>query len=262
MCILMCVPEGKVNKISEDIIDNCFEMNSDGIGYAFYNTNGKLNLKTFMDLDDFKGSWEEDLDNMQKRPVLLHFRATSKGETSPDNCHPFKIDGDCVFGHNGTIIKVRNDPQGKKSDTRMFNQDVLTTLPKGWTSSGGIREMIEEYIGASKIAVLDRFDQFTIYNEEKGHWADGIWWSNDHYTGKWSRNNYGVAVKKYKKATKTYSQNRRIFDNRSSDIQWDKCDLCQRSFHPDVLVPFDFGYGDSCDWSVCEHCRDEALGED
>jgi hypothetical protein len=64
----------------------------------------------------------------------------------------------------------------------MFNESVLQLLPKGWMYNNAIAHLVEEYIAHSKIVVLNSRGEATIYNEDKGHWKGGVWFSNHTYS--------------------------------------------------------------------------------
>ena len=44
-----------------------------------------------------------------------------------------------------------------------------------------MQELIENVIGYSKLVFLDNKGNFNIMNEEKGHWHNKVWYSNDSY---------------------------------------------------------------------------------
>lgn len=122
-------------------------------------------------------------------PVLMHFRIATTGEVHERNCHPFFLDGDsqmCV-AHNGVIDfpgLVRGTYKGTYSDTVQFKNKFLKPLfaqDPEFLDSSEIRALIEKYIGASKLVFLRASGRLDILNESKGHWEDGVWYSNHSY---------------------------------------------------------------------------------
>ena len=201
MCIAVYLPIGKAKTVKDNTLWNCFEVNQDGIGYAFIDDKtDKLISKTFFKANatdmyyEFLPEFREDVEKNPKSPFILHFRASSAGTLGIDNCHPFKVSEDQVFIHNGTITAVKDDPLKVKSDTSMFNTEVMQQLPTNWTDFPVIHELIDEYIGASKLIFLNKDRSVNIIGEGRGHWFQGIWWSNKHYTGDWNRNAHGNVV--------------------------------------------------------------------
>jgi hypothetical protein len=127
--------------------------------------------------------------------ALIHFRIKTHGVVDATNCHPFMITNNFAFIHNGTI-SGHGTPQ--LSDTYMFNEDIL----KPMVAQHGIKmlwqpytkALIEEYIGWSKLIFLDSKGNFNIYNEAKGEWSDGVWYSNASYKPKVTHKSYGGYV--------------------------------------------------------------------
>lgn len=128
--------------------------------------------------------------------AMFHHRYTTHGTTTKGNCHPFRVGGqeDIVLGHNG-VIPISMDASDKRSDTRVFAEEYLPELLDMLDDSDGF-EMLEEYIGYSKVAIFSLSDRLSqnvyILNQNMGHWHNGIWWSNDSYKeSKWESFQYG-----------------------------------------------------------------------
>jgi hypothetical protein len=128
-----------------------------------------------------------------KSYAMYHARFATHGVKNDDNCHPFKIGGSDLsyLAHNG-ILPVHIEPNDKRSDTRIFADDILPSMG-GITAldNPNLYGMIEGWASGSKIAVftLDPNAQYDCYiiNEDLGHWDNaGNWWSNDSYKpSKW-----------------------------------------------------------------------------
>ncbi|NDB60398.1 hypothetical protein EB001_18400 [bacterium] len=125
--------------------------------------------------------------------AMYHARFATHGVKNDDNCHPFKIGNSDLsyLAHNG-ILPVHIEPNDKRSDTRIFADDILPSMG-GITAldNPNLYGMIEGWASGSKIAVftLDPNAQYDCYiiNEDLGHWDNaGNWWSNDSYKpSKW-----------------------------------------------------------------------------
>lgn len=210
MCIAIYKPAGKV--IDRDTLHRCYLKNKDGCGFAYFKTDGELVIIKSMDFQSFYEDYEFHSVLNSDRPFLIHFRIATHGTVNLFNCHPFKIDDNHVMIHNGIIHNIRNCPDKKRSDTQMFVDDILKELPPHWMFNWGITNLIEDYIGASKVVVLAADDSVTIYNESKGEWHEDVWYSNsgykepvryyhhsdkDYYGGRYSGSNYNYERPKY-----------------------------------------------------------------
>jgi glutamine amidotransferase len=92
-------------------------VNGDGFGVCWYGDNGDLGLYR-----DVLPAWaDENLTNLcrmvRSGHFIAHIRASTVGETSRANCHPFKFDG-WSFCHNGQIPHFK-----------AICRALLTTLP-------------------------------------------------------------------------------------------------------------------------------------
>lgn len=181
MCIAIMKPEGKV--LSKELLATCYKSNPDGAGFAYINTD-VMNVKRLivyksMDFESFYAQYERAIRTNPESKFLIHFRIGTHGVRNKTNCHPFYINKDMAFIHNGIINSVPKD--SLISDTQVFNNLVLKKLPKGWESNEGITRMIADFIGYSKLITLDINNQATIINESLGHWYEGCWMSNRSY---------------------------------------------------------------------------------
>ena len=180
MCLLIVkTPDGHIDR--ESLI-HANMSNPDGVGYSYVNTKkNKIITRKFRKFSKFLKGYYRDLDKFgEKSSFLIHFRLSTHGETSGIiNVHPFKVNNNMVFAHNGVIDNVPDDEF--LSDTQVFNKKILQRLPGGFLESIPIRELIKSYIGFSKLAFLDSSGNHDIIGENLGHWADGVWYSNHSY---------------------------------------------------------------------------------
>lgn len=181
MCVAIYKPADK--SITKEVLKNCYDNNSDGCGFAYINTDrrGKRRLKIKKTLS-FKTFWDQyskAVSLAPDSPFIIHFRIKTHGPINIENCHPFRIDKNHVFIHNGTIKGMTSDKD--RSDTNRFNIDYLRKLPKGWWDNEGIINMISHIIDYGKVVLMNIDGDVQICNEKKGDWVDGVWFSNTSY---------------------------------------------------------------------------------
>ena len=176
MCIAIYKPEDQV--ISKAALKRCFEANPDGAGFMFAEDN-KLHIhKGYFKFKTFYKAYKDH----ETKQALVHFRIKTHGKTDKTNCHPFLVNDGLGFIHNGIITGYGDD---KLSDTIQFNNAILKKIVKKHGSMGlfddPMQELIENVIGYSKLVFLDKKGNFNIMNEDKGHWYNKVWYSNDSY---------------------------------------------------------------------------------
>jgi glutamine amidotransferase len=176
MCIAIYKPEGKL--ISQETLAQCYKANSDGAGYMFHKNHKLYVKKGFFSFDDFWKSYRRD----KNKECVIHFRIKTHGLINEANCHPYKVNDNFAFVHNG-MISGYTDPA--KSDTWLFNEDVIQPFVSKWGNLGlfedPVKKLIESRIGYSKLIFMDNEGNSKIFNEDKGSWDDGIWYSNSSY---------------------------------------------------------------------------------
>jgi len=224
-------------------------------------------------------------------PFIIHFRITTHGGTRVENNHPFKVDKDTVFVHNGIINSVVKFAVGHESDTRSFNRNILRNLPKGWKSNNAVKFMIEDFIGTSKLIMLHTDYSVDIYNQNMGTWEDGVWYSNTTFrrygtgysygqsshrgtwkNGKWTYDDDKKEKKKDKRivkkfdATKKGAANNEIivysskstlkaFRDEKGEVHIQRqCDVCGDYFSVRTLEYYKLDDGEA--EAYCEHCSD------
>lgn len=173
----MCIIVGKRKGIelpTKQILENCFDNNSDGAGLAYVNDNKKVVIeKGFMTFEKFyKRLMELDKKyDLKRKALIMHFRITTHGGTSPGNCHPFPISnsrkklkatylecGNVAFAHNKTVKICADEKEKDMSDTQIFSRDYLYHIwktNKRFYEDKNIRKMIEKMGGESRFCFLD-----------------------------------------------------------------------------------------------------------
>ena len=178
MCIAIYKPKDKV--IPLEILEECWRVNDDGAGFMF-SENKELHVrKGFMNFDSFYKAFKPH----EEKNAVLHFRITTHGKTNEANTHPFVVGKDLAFVHNGIISAVDTKTEPDFSDTYHFNKKILHKLyasDNRFVKKQHFKDLITNYIGYSKLIFLDNKGRVTIFNEDKGTWDDGIWYSNNSY---------------------------------------------------------------------------------
>lgn len=179
MCIAIALPAEK--RLSKGQIKNCHRLNDDGIG-IMYAYKDKLVIEKTLDLPEFEEDiYPRAIKNAPTSQMVVHFRLSTGGLKDLSNVHPFLISKGLGFVHNGSIYRLQDDPKKEKCDTVRFMEQVLQHLPFGWEKNSAIKTLIEDRIGLSKLITMDNQGHIEIFNENAGHWKDGIWWSNYSY---------------------------------------------------------------------------------
>lgn len=162
MCIACVFPKGTT--LTESEFESSWENNHDGGGYTYIDENGVMVTKKFLKYDDFINSWKVDDQAVREySPRLLHFRATSRGAISVENCHPFSINPTVALIHNGTIAGIPVDKE--KSDTRLFSE-MLAGLPDNFYTNQSVITLIDGFIGMNKVALMTNYGEFVIFNKQ------------------------------------------------------------------------------------------------
>jgi hypothetical protein len=179
-------------------IYNSWENNDMGAGLLWNNSNNELlSFKTY-DYDEFYNKYTELREDDDVHNIVLHFRIATSGINGIHNLHPFIVNDDLGFVHNGVISGLGNK---EFSDTYEFNE-MLKGFSHDFVTCQTTKALLEEYIGYSKLVFLRGNGDFDIFNEDLGHWDSGNWYSNDSYR---AVNNWVYAgSKKVSKTTSIY----------------------------------------------------------
>ena len=206
MCVIVAKKRG-IELPSKKTLKDCFETNPDGAGLMYVNENKKIVIeKGFMTFEAFYKKLKE-LDkkyDLKKKALVMHFRITTQGGTSPENCHPFPITddekklkatylecNDVAFAHNGIIsLYSMRDDKGM-SDTMLLSKELLYPLfnyNKKFYKQEHNQELIEEIIGTDKIAFLDNEEKIITIGEFKED--EGVLYSNLNHKKNYNYYNY------------------------------------------------------------------------
>lgn len=199
MCIAILTKPGIV--VSDDHLKNSQETNPDGCGLAWVQPGGKLKVFKTLDFAEFKRVYAKVCAKFPESNKLIHFRIRTHGNVDVQNCHPFVVDKDHAFIHNGTItMTAPSDKAAAYSDTFLFNKHILQNINlniPNWMTEYWIKAMLQKMIDHSKIVVLRSDNNVLIVNEDKGHWLDDVWYSNYSYKASKATYSYGGKGKEH-----------------------------------------------------------------
>ena len=239
MCVIIYKPFDK--QLSMERLQEAHKANPDGCGFMWA-ANGELHIaKGCGDFMTFHFPYLYFTMKNPKSDFVLHFRTASASDISHEACHPFYINDNLGFAHNGNLIefakyfgKGRND---NRSDTQAFRDQILKKFPQDFLSIPEIRDLLEQYCreSYSKMVFMDAQGKVTIINEQGGYWEDGVWYSNGGiknysgygYSGAYYYNAGDVRHKGGLIGVQMFSKDRRA--------KWQQCKMCL-GWHPKEKV--------------------------
>ena len=173
MCVIVYEPKGV--QLDRTLLKKCYEANQDGSGLMYVKDKKLVVEKGFF---SFAAYWKRR--KAVKTAVISHFRIATHGKVSKNTCHPYWVkSGRLAVAHNGTLSKhTPKNKEGYESDTQLFIKQVLSKLPPNFLDYGAIHTLIEDTIGTSKLAFMDKHGDVAIMNESLGEWKDKAWFSN------------------------------------------------------------------------------------
>lgn len=208
MCIIVVKPAG-VKLPAMNTLENCWYNNNDGAGFM-YATGGTVHIeKGFMSLKDFKAALKrlkKSID-VTNTPMVLHFRITTHGGTSPGNTHPFPVSEKLPLltmtksktplgvAHNGIIDITPSKKDISDTMEYIINQLApLYQLKKDFYRRPAGKKLIYNFI-KSKMVFLDgngRIETIGDFITE-----DGVLYSNSSYKARtvyynWDLWDYGI----------------------------------------------------------------------
>ena len=173
--------------LTDEELANSWQNNPDGAGISFFDSNNEIVIQKTMNRSEFVDIYRKAVkQHGRQSEMAVHFRIATHGGINIDNCHPFFTpDGEMSVIHNGVIPVLFEGKKDPRSDTRVFVQEVIPSLPKGWLDNEQLFNMVEHYIGYSKLVILSSTAESSAYilNESDGHWSSDkkIWFSNKSY---------------------------------------------------------------------------------
>ena len=171
MCIAILNTKGA---IKDEYLKNSWDNNNQGGGLLYVKNNKLIVFKSY-DYNEFKKEYKTIRKDEKVKNIVLHFRIATSGHEKYINLHPFLVNDNLGFVHNGIISGLGNN---QHSDTYQFNE-MLKKLPSDFLKNNSIVDLISGYIDSSKLIFLDNLNNFTIINENYGMWESGNWYSNN-----------------------------------------------------------------------------------
>ncbi len=180
MCVVIAKPKGV--QIRKKYLKNCYLSNPDGAGFMFVRDKKIVIKKGYFSFELFWFDYQIAEQENTKSPFVIHFRIATSGGVNMLNCHPFEIDEHNAFAHNGIFYNLPYTDE--LSDTQIFNNKILKTLPVDWMRFRGIKLLIQGFIKetCSKVVFLGDNKDVWICGEDEGDWFKGAWYSNDSHT--------------------------------------------------------------------------------
>lgn len=185
MCILTFLKPGFSPDL--DALRGGAIANPHGHGYAII-TGDTITVGRGMDPEAVITEFASVRTQYPEGPALFHSRLATHGVRSVENCHPFVVGGDVrtVLAHNGILPDVVHpSPGDPRSDTRIAAEDLLPRRPFGSLDSWAGRERLERWLDTDKMVLLTVDPTYKhaayIFNERRGHWDQGSWYSNNSY---------------------------------------------------------------------------------
>lgn len=238
--------------LSKKTLKNCWTANPDGAGFIFTTFKKLVIFKEMNNFDTFYNEYQKQRNLHPKSNFVIHFRIATSGNIDLTNCHPFTVNENLAFIHNGMIDIV--PMYDIVSDTWTFNEMILKGLQTDFLSNEYLTDMIANFIGYSKLVFLDTKNVATIINEDLGQWDGDNWFSNSSYIDRPSYSfNYLDAPKKSKKVQSgainwdediEMSEYNKYWDNKDSYIK--ECCNCGIKTNE---------YSKLYECTMCEECQ-------
>lgn len=200
MCIAILNPP-RVTLKKETLL-TCWKNNPDGAGLIFTDTKTRTlyTLKELNSPEAFCNAYARYRKEQPDSYFVIHFRIATAGKVNKANCHPFVVNQNLAFVHNGIISQARTT--ANHSDTYHFNLDTLQKLPANFAENSAILDLIESAIGHSKLVFLSSDNKPLILNEYMGHYGENnVWYSNRSYLEKLPPPSLSPYVKTYHSTT-------------------------------------------------------------
>ncbi len=140
MCIAILNTK-KAGRLPSEQIKNSCDNNDMGSG-LLWNENGKLSVFKTYKYDEYISKYNELRDDKKIGNIVLHFRIATSGVFGEHNLHPFLLNEDLGFVHNGVISGLGNKDF---SDTYEFN-DMLKKFKHDFLNCEMTKHFISEYI--------------------------------------------------------------------------------------------------------------------
>ena len=232
MCVIACKPAG-VPFPTMETLKNCWMSNPQGAGVAWWDDGFVRIEKGMMTWEAFE-AYAEKLHRVltPESSIIYHFRITSRGEKSAEQCHPYPLSADdaqlkglslrtdCAVAHNGTMSISCEEGM---NDTQTFVKYYLTNIaalcpdwlgtPAGRALAGNIADSKLAFLKDNAIVTIGEFitaeDGLLYSNSGYLQRSTTTTWSryydDDYDYGKWWPSKAGTSTKGAEVAGSVYS---------------------------------------------------------
>lgn len=179
MCLLITGPASSIRAHllnTPGLIENIYDSNADGLGIMYGTVRGLKVVKRLPATASHARTIIQTLPN-DAREVALHWRWRTHGDIDMDNCHPYQVTPTTQLMHNG-ILSTGNKDDPSKSDTWHFIKDYLADMPDDGLHNAGFLEILGDFIGNNKFAIMSADGRLSVVNEEQGLHHQDVWYSN------------------------------------------------------------------------------------
>lgn len=195
MCII-AVKEAGIKLPDWKIFENMWNNNDDGAGFMYTKDGSVIIEKGFMKYKAFKAALENVMQKIDttKTPMVFHFRITTHGGTSAENCHPFPVCDDIKMlkklknrtnlgvAHNGIISSVT--PRAGISDTMEYvatKLALMKSINRKFPENKYFRSIIELDITTDRMAFLSCEGKINMIGNFEFDKETGMYYSNSTY---------------------------------------------------------------------------------
>lgn len=179
MCIIIYKKENAILP-NYEVLKQCFTRNPNGAGFCYIDK--KTNrIKLEKGFFDFSSFYKRLLEIYNNKHLLIHMRIATGGLLDKRNCHPFKINNNLYFAHNGVFEETLAKSNQIFSDTYTFNEILKNfNFKLKDLNSRYFKYLLMEKIKSNKIVFFEK-NKAVILNEELGFWKNGVWFSNNNF---------------------------------------------------------------------------------
>jgi hypothetical protein len=161
--------------LSLETLQNSWDKNPDGAGFMYAEDEKLTIVKGLMTFEAFCAAYEPH----KSKKCVLHFRIATHGGVNEQNTHPFQVTDTLGMVHNGILNNVKT-PNAEWSDTWHFTEMYLKKYHYLWLDNE-FKDLVESYIGSSKLILMDNLGKVEIFKEKSGYWDSNCWFSNKSY---------------------------------------------------------------------------------
>lgn len=200
MCLIIFSPDIRKALIRKSVLMRGFDGNPDGCGFS-YIEDGKIKLeKGYFSFKGFYKKYLEVTSRVKNGPMLIHFRASTRGLHTKTNCQPIYVNKELVMAHNGTFhdLELFNERFSDSVTMAKHLGQMKMSLPLNRAYLEILNILCMGVV--NKLVFFDAHGNWEIINSQLGMWRNGCWYSDKGECLK--RENYSgyYASKGWKKA--------------------------------------------------------------